>query len=43
MAKAPDKKSARTLPARLSLEGRRVVVSGAASGIGRATAHAVAE
>lgn len=43
MAKAPDKKSARTLPARLSLEGRRVVVTGAASGIGRATAHAVAE
>lgn len=43
MAKSPAKKSSRSLPARLSLEGRRVVVTGAASGIGRATAHAVAE
>jgi 3-oxoacyl-[acyl-carrier protein] reductase len=44
MAKAATSKPAkRTLPQRLSLEGRRVVVTGAASGIGRATAHAVAE
>ncbi len=43
MAKSPATKSTRTLPQRLSLEGRRIVVTGAASGIGRATAHAVAE
>lgn len=43
MAKSPATKSTRTLPQRLSLEGRRIIVTGAASGIGRATAHAVAE
>lgn len=33
----------RPLPKALSLAGRRIVVTGAASGIGRATAHAAAE
>lgn len=42
MAKAA-KAAARSLPKRLDLGGKRVVVTGAASGIGRATAHAVAE
>lgn len=42
MAKTPDA-TARPLPQRLSLQGRRIVVTGAASGIGRATARAVAE
>jgi len=35
--------SCRSLPKALSLEGKRVVVTGAANGIGRATAHAAAE
>ncbi|SEE77309.1 3-oxoacyl-[acyl-carrier protein] reductase [Rhizobiales bacterium GAS191] len=35
-------KSARALPEALSLEGRRVLVTGAASGIGCATAHCLA-
>ena len=35
--------STRTLPGRLSLEGRRILVTGAASGIGRAAAFACAE
>ncbi len=46
MAKASKPKvssSALPLPAQFSLEGRRIVVTGAASGIGKATAKAVAE
>jgi len=35
--------SNRLLPTPLNLEGRRIVVTGAASGIGRATAHAAAD
>ena len=35
--------SNRPLPAALSLAGKRICVTGAASGIGRATAHAAAE
>lgn len=35
--------AARTLPDALSLEGRRVLVTGAASGIGRATSNCLAE
>jgi 3-oxoacyl-[acyl-carrier protein] reductase len=35
--------ASRPLPARLSLEGRRILVTGAASGIGKAAAHACAE
>jgi 3-oxoacyl-[acyl-carrier protein] reductase len=35
--------ASRPLPARLSLEGRRILVTGAASGIGKAAARACAE
>jgi 3-oxoacyl-[acyl-carrier protein] reductase len=35
--------TARPLPAALSLAGRRICITGAANGIGRATAHAAAE
>lgn len=41
MAKAPASKL--PLPSQLSLAGKRVLVTGAASGIGRATAHAAAD
>ena len=43
MAKSTKAKAGQSLPQALSLAGRRIVVTGAASGIGRATAKAVAE
>lgn len=42
MAKSPDT-TVRPIPKRLDMTGKRCVVTGAASGIGRATANALAE